>query len=42
MESTGPALLLGDLVGQQPELVDHRLAAGLDLGDLRSRRVALG
>ena len=26
-----PALLLGDLVGQQPELLDHRLPAGLDL-----------
>ncbi len=36
------ALLLGDLVGQQPELLDHRLPTGLDLLRTRHGRVTLG
>ena len=36
------ALLLGDLVGQQPELLDHRLPAGLDLLGARHGGVTLG
>ncbi len=37
-----PALLLGDLVGQQPELLDHRLPAGLDLLGTGHGGVTLG
>ncbi len=37
-----PALLLGDLVGEEPELLDHRLPAGLDLLRTRHGRITLG